>query len=233
MKRVRRLVLFITAAAATMAGCSLPTDDEAAVIAAEDLPDVLREDFEIVSDAPEPGPQTVTVEIYLIDAAGERNIVVPREREVIPQAGFQDRIELLFGQEIRTEEEQEFFANALREFTLLEAFINENDVAVIDMVALDEDGAPIDVEADLLRNAAAQLVYTATSFPDVLAVRIRINGETETLPTSEGDTDEVLRVSDYATYDPEFEPPAPEVPSTTTSTEPPPTTTAPDSEDDG
>ena len=31
--------------------------------------------------APEPGPQTVTVEIFLLDTAGERTIVVPRDRE--------------------------------------------------------------------------------------------------------------------------------------------------------
>lgn len=225
---MRRALSTVALLALLAAGCSLPTDQEAAVIEADDLPDVLREDFEIVSETPEPGPQTVTVEIYLIDAAGERNIVVPREREVIPQAGFGERIELLFGQEIRTEEEQEFFSNALREFTLLEAFINENDVAVIDMVALDENQTPIDVEADLLRNAAAQLVYTATSFPEVLAVRIRIDGETETLPTSEGDTDEVLRARDYETYDPDFVPPTTTAPPTTA---PPTTTTA--SDEDG
>ena len=201
---MRRLAAILAAAAITAAACSLPTDEQAVVIATEDLPDVLRPDLEITSDTTEPGPQTVTVEIFLIDAAGERTIVVPRDREIMPQAGFQERIALLFGQEIRTEEEQESFSNALREFTLLEAFINDNDVAIIDMVALDEEGAVVEIEAEVLRNAAAQLVYTAASFPDVLAVRIRLDGEATTLPTSEGDTDEVVWTSDFASYDQDF-----------------------------
>lgn len=215
MRRIARL-LGLAAWGALAAGCALPTDEEAIVIPAEDLPDVLRADLEITSDQPEPGPQTVTVEIFLLDAAGERTIVVPRPREVVPQTGFEERIGLLFGQEIRTEEEQEFFSNALREFTLLEAFVNDNDVAIIDMVALDEEGVAIEIEAEVLRNAAAQLVYTASAFPDVLAVRIRLGGEATTLPTSEGDTDQVVRLSDYASYDQDFVAPTTAAPPTTT-----------------
>ena len=223
-----RRVLVALAVGLMLAGCSLPTDDEAAIIDPEDLPDVLRSDREIEAEETEPpGPQTVTVEIFLLDAAGERTIVVQRDREVSPQSGFSDRIELLFGEEVRTEEEQESFSNALREFTLLEASVNDNDIAVIDMVALDDDGAPIEIEGGVLRNAAAQLVYTATGFPDVVAVRIRIDGSNVLLPTSEGDTDEVVDRDDYFLYDAAFE-------VTTTTAEPTTTTTeAPAEEGDG
>ena len=103
-----------------------------------------------------------------------------------------------------------------REFTLLEAFVNDNDVAIIDMVALDEEGVAIEIEAEVLRNAVAQLVYTASAFPDVLAVRIRLGGEATTLPTSEGDTDQVVRLSDYASYDQDFVAPTTAAPPTTT-----------------
>ena len=126
------------------------------------------------------------------------------------------RIGLLFRDEVRTEEERELYSNALREFTLLDAQINENDVAIIDMVALDEEGAPIPSEAEVLRNAAAQLVYTATGFPDVIAVRIRIDGERISLPTSEGDTEGVVDRNDYFQYDPSFEVPTTSTPPSTT-----------------
>lgn len=219
-----RRAAVLLAMAVTVAACALPTDDQAAVVDPEDLPDVLRSDRVVEAEEAEtPGPQTVTVQIFLLDAAGDRNIVVSRDREVTPQAGFLERIELLFGEEIRTEEEQESFSNALREFTLTEAFINDNDVAIIDMVALDEDGAVVEIEAEVLRNAAAQLVYTATGLPEVLAVRIRIDGANLNLPTSEGDTDDLVTRDDYLLYDPAVE--------VTTTTSPPSTTEAP--ADDG
>ena len=211
------LVLLIAGLLSLVVGCSLPTDDEAAIVDPEDLPDVLRSDLEVeVEEADTPGPLTVTFTIFLLEVVGERNVVVQRDREVPPQTGFSDRIGLLFRDEVRTEEERELYSNALREFTLLDAQINENDVAIIDMVALDEEGAPIPTEAEVLRNAAAQLVYTATGLPDVVAVRIRINGERISLPTSEGDTEGVVDRDDYFQYDPNFEVPTTSTTSSTT-----------------
>jgi len=211
------LVLLIAGLLSLVVGCSLPTDDEAAIVDPEDLPDVLRSDLEVeVKEADTPGPLTVTFTIFLLEVVGERNVVVQRDREVSPQTGFSDRIGLLFRDEVRTEEERELYSNALREFTLLDAQINENDVAIIDMVALDEEGAPIPTEAEVLRNAAAQLVYTATGLPDVVAVRIRINGERISLPTSEGDTEGVVDRDDYFQYDPNFEVPTTSTTSSTT-----------------
>ncbi|MDG1367531.1 MAG: GerMN domain-containing protein [Acidimicrobiales bacterium] len=215
---MRRNLLMLTAALLTLGlGCSLPTDDKAAIVDPEDLPDVLRSDLEVeIEEADTPGPLTITATIFLLEVVGERNVVVERDREVSPQAGFTDRIELLFGEEVRSEEEQELYSNALREFTLLGAEINDNDVAIINMVALDENGVPIPTEAEVLRNAAAQLVYTATGFPDVVAVRIRIDGERISLPTSEGDTEEIVDRDDYVQYDPSFEVPTSTTPSSTT-----------------
>ncbi len=211
------LVLLIAGLLSLVVGCSLPTDDEAAIVDPEDLPDVLRSDLEVeVEEADTPGPLTVTFTIFLLEVVGERNVVVQRDREVSPQTGFSDRIGLLFRDEVRTEEERELYSNALREFTLLDARINENDVAIIDMVALDEEGAPIPTEAEVLRNAAAQLVYTATGLPDVVAVRIQINGERISLPTSEGDTEGVVDRDDYFQYDPNFEVPTTSTTSSTT-----------------
>ena len=140
---MKRILLLLGASMLTVVtSCSLPTDDQAAIVNPEDLPDVLRSDLEVqVEEAETPGPLTVTVTIFLLEVVGERNVVVQRDREVSPQAGFADRIGLLFRDEVRTEEERELYSNALREFTLLDAQINENDVAIIDMVALDEEAA--------------------------------------------------------------------------------------------
>ena len=72
----------------------------------------------------------------------------------------------------------------MSDFQLTEAFVNENQVAIIDIVAVDDDGEPIEVPAEALRDAIAQLVYTATGLPEddaVRAVRIRIDGQAATL----------------------------------------------------
>ena len=87
------------------------------------------------------------------------------------------------------------------------------------MVALDEDGQPITVEADLLADAVAQLVFTATGFPpegDVLAVRIRYAGERALVPTLEGDTEDVVSRDDFQNYTLEWVPPTTTVATTTT-----------------
>ena len=95
-------------------------------------------------------------------------------REIDAIAGFEQCIGLLFGENfVRTEQEEDGWSNAC-EFELIEASVND-PAAIINMVALDENGEPITVEAQVLADAIAQLVFTATGFPldePILAVRI-------------------------------------------------------------
>ena len=228
--RVLRRLTVLMALTLSAAACSLPTDDEAALIDTEALPEVLRGETQATTTT-EPGPRTAPVEIFLLRNDGERTIVVAVAREIDPFIGFEQEIGLLFRGEgvpdIRTEEEVENgWFSALGDFRLTEASVNDNQVAIIDMVAVDDDGEPIEVPAEALRDAIAQLVYTATGLPEtepILAVRILIDGQAQTLPTEDGDSDAVLDRSDFETYDPEFVPPP---------TTQPPTTTTPDPADD-
>ena len=227
MTRLGRFAVFLAAVSAALVGCSLPTDDEAALIDNEQLPDVLRSDL-VVTTTTEQGPRAEPLEIYLLRNDGERTVVVQVGREIDANASFEQEIGLLFRSEdvpdIRTEDEiEEGWFNALTDFQLTEAF-TDGSVAVIDMTRrVDEGGEPIDVGTEVLENAIAQLVYTATGFPEVepiTAVRIRIDGETEVLPTEEGDSRDLLRRSDFETYDSEFEPPPTTAPPTTTVPDP-------------
>jgi len=212
MRPIRHLVAAM-ALAVGIGACSLPTDDEAALIDTSALPEVLRGDAQVTTTI-DPGPLTEPV--------------VPVARELDPFAGFEQEIGLLFRgpgvPDIRTEEEVEFgWFSALSDFQLTEAFVNENQVAIIDIVAVDDDGEPIEVPAEALRDAIAQLVYTATGLPEddaVRAVRIRIDGQAATLPTEGGDSEEVLDRSDFETYDPDFVPPVATAPPTTTTPDP-------------
>jgi len=142
-------------------------------------------------------------------------------REIDAIAGFEQRIGLLFGENfVRTEQEEEDgWSNALREFELIEASVNDSRVAIINMVALDENGEPITVEAQVLADAVAQLVFTATGFPldePILAVRILSNGARTFVPTLEGDTEEVVNRDDFVNYTAEWVPPTTTVAPTST-----------------
>ena len=88
-----------------------------------------------------------------------------------------------------------------------------------DMVALDENGEPITVEAQVLADAVAQLVFTATRFPldePILAVRIPSKGARTFVPTLEGDTEFLFKSEDFVNYTAEWVPPTTTVASTST-----------------
>lgn len=226
MTRIHRLAVIIGSILLAVAACSLPTDDEATLIDSEALPDVLRSDLEVTTTTGQ-GPRTEPVQIFLLSNDGENTIAVATGREIDPGASFAQEIGLLFRgpdvPDIRTEAEIEFgWFNALSQFQLTEAFV-DSQVAVIDMVALDADGEQLTVEAEELRDALAQLVYTATGFPEedpVLAVRVRIGGENVSLPTDGADSEGALTREDYATYDVDFVPPPTTEPPTTTTPDP-------------
>ena len=126
---------------------------------------------------------------------------------------------------MRNEAERELgYSNPVGEFTLTSAESNENDVARIDIIALDDDGTEVPVTGDVLRDAAAQLVFTATGISPIRGVRVLINGERVVLPTTgeAGDTEGVVTRDDYERYLPEFEPtPTTTIPDTTPTEAPP------------
>ncbi|MEM8704851.1 MAG: hypothetical protein AAGE98_00225 [Actinomycetota bacterium] len=220
LNRIARWGVIAVVMTLAAAACSLPTDDEASIIDPEELPDALLSDL-VTTTTVDPGPRTEPLELFLLAAAGDRSVVVPVIREIDPVSSFEQRIGLLFGETfVRTEDEEEQgWSNSLREFQLLEAFINDNQVAIIDMVALDENGDPITVEAQVLADAVAQLVFTATGFPpdgDILAVRIRYNGAGTLVPTLEGDTEDVVNRNDFVNYTLDWVPPTTTVATTTT-----------------
>jgi len=206
LKLFRRLVLL--AIVLGLGSCSLPVDDHATVISQSELPDVLRSDLTTTTTTTlAPSAESVQVTIYLLGVVADRSVVVATTREVDESSSFQDRIGLLFDTEIRTEAEKEQgWSNSLREFKLLNAFVNDG-IAVIDMVAVDASGSQITVEARLLADAAAQLVYSSTALSDVQGVRVLIDGSTAFLPTSGGDTKQVVSTSDFERYDPNYVPP--------------------------
>jgi len=146
-----------------------------------------------------------------------------------------DALVTLFGSGLTTvtEEEQEagLFNSLADEFSLNGVRIDDDiatiDISHIDTVTGEPDDAPI---GTVLRNVAAQLVWSAIEDDDIEAVLIERDGEPLSLPTqtAEGDSesDEPVDRGDFARYD-STNPPSTITAANTTSTTTPPSTTSP------
>jgi len=220
-----RLTASLVGLALLAASCSIPSDDQAQVIASDSLPESLRPDFTTTTTTLQ-APITTLASIFLLTRQAEttRATVVEVQREVPLNPTITDVINRLFGEgAVTTDEEAANYITSLTEFELLDASIS-GDTAIIDIVNLTPEGQPSDqpFEGDLIE-VAAQLVWTATAITGVNQVQILIGGEQVTIPTNHGDTEVGSTISraDYDRFDPDFEPP-----STTTTTSTPPTSTA-------
>ena len=203
-------------AAASVGGCGLPTDENAQAIDPETLPETLRPGFTATTTTTVPAPLTEARSVYLLTNPQdiERTIVVEVERQVDRNANLADVLASLFGEATLAEESDAGYFNTLELFEILSATVADG-VATVDIVHLSPEGEDSAPSADELRFAAAQLVFTAAATEGVDGVRILLDGEEVSVPTSDADAEpgSVLRTSAYEQFQPDFAP-------TTTTTAP-------------
>ena len=206
--------LLLAVAAAAASGCGLPTDATAQDIDPEDLPESLRPGFVASTTTTVPAPLTEPRTVYLLTNPQdiERTIVVEVERQVSRNASLGDVLATLFGEATSVEESDAGYFNTLELFEIVDATVADG-VATIDIVHLSPEGVPL--SADELEFAAAQLVFTAAATEGVEGVRILLDGEAVSIPTSDADAEpgSVLRTGSYEQFQPDFAP--------TTTTAPP------------
>ena len=211
----RRLAALMLAAIAVW-GCGLPTDENAQAIDPEELPESLRPGFTASTTTTVPAPLTEGRTVYLLTNPQdiERTIVVPVERQVDRNATLGGVLASLFGEATSPEESDAGYFNTLELFEILSATVLDG-VATVDIVHLSPEGEDQPPSADELRFAAAQLVFTAAASEGVDGVRILLDGEEVSVPTSDADAEpgSVLRTSAYEQFQAEFAP-------TTTTTAP-------------
>ena len=196
-------------AAASAYGCGLPTDDSAEAIDPDELPESLRPGFTASTTTTVPAPLTEPRSVYLLTNPQdiERTIVVDVERQVDRSATLGDVLATLFGEATSTEESDAGYFNTLALFEILSATVIDG-VATVDIVHLSPEGEDQPPSADELRFAAAQLVFTASATEGVDGVRILLDGEEVSVPTSDADAEpgSVLRTSAYEQFQPDFAP---------------------------
>ena len=212
-------VLLAVAIAAT--ACGVPTDETAQPLDPSQLPESLRPDFTTTTTTTTVAPPTKrTFTVYLLntDPETDRRLVVPVTRDLPPGATIGDVLGTIFGDEVRTAEEQDAaYSNALFELDLLGTTVTDG-IVTVDVVPLDPEGEPSEevFTGDLL-SAAAQIVFSATELEAITGVVILFNGEPVSIPTSRGDAEPgaVLDRGLYERFDPSIAEPEP-----TTSTVP-------------
>ncbi|MDE0160868.1 MAG: GerMN domain-containing protein [Acidimicrobiaceae bacterium] len=200
------LVLAVAAAAA----CGLPTDETAQAIDPEELPESLRPGFTASTTTTVPAPLLTEPRIvYLLTNPQdiERTIVVEVERQVNRGATLEDVLATLFGEATSPEESDAGYFNTLELFEILSARVVDG-VATVDIVHLSPEGEDQPPSADELEFAAAQMVFTASATEGVDGVRILLDGQEVSVPTSDADAEpgSVLRTSAYEQFQPDFAP---------------------------
>ena len=193
----------------TTASCGLPTDDEAHAIDPDALPESLRPGFVAATTTTAPPPLTEARTVYLLTQLQdiERTVVVAVERQIERNADLAGLLATLFGVTTSPEEQAAGYFNPLELFELLNTTVADA-VATIDILPLSPE------DPDTLELVAAQLVFTATAWEGVQGVRILLEGEEVSVPTSDADAEpgSVLRTDAYEQFQPDF------APATTTST---------------
>ena len=201
-----RLAALVLAAAAA-SGCGLPTDDTAQAIDPEELPESLRPGFTASTTTTVPAPLTEAHTVFLLTNPQdiERTIVVEVERQVERNATLGDVLATLFGDATSVEESDAGYFNTLELFEILSATVVDG-VATVDIVHLSPDGEP--PPSDQLEFAAAQLVFTVAASEGADGIRILLDGEEVSIPTSDADAEpgSVLRTSAYEQFQPDFAP---------------------------
>jgi len=188
--RMAALVL----ALALLGGCGIESDSSPRELAEDQVPEELVAPITTTTEAGSDAP-TRTREIWFLSDDMLRS--TPREVEV--RAGIAGAIEAVLAGPSPQEQTASLTTSIPAGTELLEVRQAE-DSGLLTIDLTDELQLQ---EGSELRNAVAQLVYTATSFNDTSdQVRFQIDGQVVSVPADEGATASVVTRADYADLDP-------------------------------
>ena len=172
-------VLAVVLAAVLLGACGVAENDEPHVIAPDQVPpELLDPDPSTTTSSPTPTVQPITV-YYLAQREGTVRLVAVT-REVSNQARPRDRLLAVLTPPTAVEAQA-----GIR--TSIPADTEVLDTALADgVLTIDLSRSLFDIQGQELRNAFAQLVWTATELPDVQRVRFRVDGEEFRAPDEAG-----------------------------------------------
>lgn len=212
MRRLAAGLVFVFIVAA----CSVPTDQTAQVIAQEELPESLRRVTTTTTAAPLP-TATIEVTYYLLFQPEDQSQrkVTPIVREIPDTRRLTSLLAPMFAEDFATGGDATELINQLTRYEFVEVRRPEDSPTATIVLRVDPENLPGD---DGLADAAAQLVWTLTTFAGVDSILIEINDDLQGLPTDGGRTDRPVDRDDYRLYDPEFTPEPVDITTTSTTT---------------
>ncbi|HJR24013.1 MAG TPA: GerMN domain-containing protein [Acidimicrobiales bacterium] len=177
---MRRPFLVLVAALLLSAGCGLSENSEPRVIAAADVPEELIDPNPATSTTVVPSPTTTVVSVYYVVQEAGQTRLIARPREVADASRAADRLAAL----LLPPTPDEVAAGILTSIPADTVVIDTDLVG--DELVVDLSASLFDVQGEELRNAFAQLVWTATELDSVRRVRFRVDGQDVNAPDANG-----------------------------------------------
>lgn len=181
-RRAARVALLaaLSALLAGTTGCGVAENDEPHAIPTDQVPPGLLDSVPSTStSAPSPTEQEVTV-YYLVQQAGTVRLL-GLTREVADASRPRDRLLAVLAPPTQPEAQAGVLTSIPADTELLDTERTADGELTIDL-----SRSLFDIQGQELRNAFAQLVWTATELPDVSRVRFRVGGEEFRAPDEAG-----------------------------------------------
>ncbi|MGH9119580.1 MAG: GerMN domain-containing protein [Acidimicrobiales bacterium] len=192
-RRAAPVVVVALAVVAGLGGCGLPTDDEPRSLAADDIPDSLLAPSSTTT--PESlGPYDANLWWIDNDVLVDRPANLP---DLQPSTVISALLEGVPPTDVQT---------SIPGGTELLAAPEDGGILTVDL-----SEAIATVQGEELKRALAQIVWTATQFPNISRVRFQVNGEPLAVITDEGTVTDPVNRGDFLS----LQPPEP-APTTTT-----------------
>jgi len=190
---VRRLEAVVALAVVVgVAACGLSENSEPRVIAASDLPSELVDPSPSSSTTAAPSPTTSQIAVYhLVQQDGVPRLIAVA-REVEDPSRPRERLAALLLPPTAEEQAAGILTSIPADTVLLNTQLIEDELVV------DLSRSLFDVQGEELRNAFAQMVWTATELENVVRVRFLVDGEELRAPDAAGvEQPGAVRRSDY------------------------------------
>jgi hypothetical protein len=198
-RRAVARALSVVALVLLVAGCGLSANDKPQIIASDDLPPELLSPNPSSSTTVAQSPTSGSVVVYLLEQQGDATHLVGVSREVKDTSRPRDRLLALLVPPTTQEDTLGLLTSIPADTTLLETRLDEGTGELV----VDLSRSLFDVQGQELRNAFAQLVWTATEIPGVRQVRFLVAGKEYRVPDQDGiEQPGAVTRDDYATLAP-------------------------------
>lgn len=198
----RRALLAIAAVLAllvALSACGLDESREPDVIAAEDLPSDLVSPSTSSTSSTIASPRSASVTIYYLVQRDGVTRLQPVVREVANSVRARDRLAALLSAPTAAEQAQGIVTSIPGDTVLLDTELVDADRELL----VDLSRSLFDVQGPELRNAFAQIVWTATEVEGIQRVRFLVEGEEFRAPDEAGvEQPGAVTRADYASLNP-------------------------------